>query len=546
MRPLITIKNTTNRTTVWGTISVVLLLAGLASAAQPPKPRTNPRERGEAPYDTGRQMRDVDREHPAQQADLAVQGAAADIDSKLRVVLAEVNAGRTLRPEAIQVANESLREAKKSLANFTDQEKCQYYLLSTWTDYFAGQLRRAMLNAAKAVKTDPQNPDAQATHTAMALVNGEFRLVASTKKDRPRDTIFQQESPSQYSTGQSGEQGGILQFSPDSLQPGLLTRKVEPMQLSCLNGTIFPCDPQTTTLCVLFWKLPLQEQQEDLTWLRSGSRDRESEFDLRGRTTTTSQTGSYDSQSSEQMQAFANLFINSFGNSRVRFVAANVDSLQLRTRVMAALLENAWPWAQVMAAETANAAVGRLLQTSSSEPVLVITCPGGSVCYAGPVTGFLPLLLLRHFGTTGQMPAATESSAGIEEPAETGELPASQEITTPDKPGSETPADINSPALGRRVETAPPKPTASAVSPPATSDEQLYPQAEDWYQMALFHKKSAAKLPLLSYKKLVDYCRMILENYPQSPQAQKARQLLRELPEEYRKKYNVTNQEMGL
>ena len=75
--------------------------------------------------------------------------------------------------------------------------------------------------------------------------------------------------------------------------------------------------------------------------------------------------------------------------------------------------------------------------------------------------------------------------------------------------------------------------------------EKLYPQAENWYQMAQFHKKSG-RLPMLSYKKVVDYCRLIFEHHPESPQAEKARQLLREMPEKYQKRFNVTNEEMGL
>ncbi len=70
-------------------------------------------------------------------------------------------------------------------------------------------------------------------------------------------------------------------------------------------------------------------------------------------------------------------------------------------------------------------------------------------------------------------------------------------------------------------------------------------QAERLYQMAVTSSKIARK-PMMTYKKMVDYCRQIIQSYPNSIQAEKSRQLLREMPRRDRKMYKVTNEEMGI
>lgn len=69
-------------------------------------------------------------------------------------------------------------------------------------------------------------------------------------------------------------------------------------------------------------------------------------------------------------------------------------------------------------------------------------------------------------------------------------------------------------------------------------------QAERLFEMALTNRKMA-RLPGMTYKQMVDYCRQIIEKYPDSPQAPKARRMLGEVPERYWKRYNITEQEVN-
>ncbi len=70
-------------------------------------------------------------------------------------------------------------------------------------------------------------------------------------------------------------------------------------------------------------------------------------------------------------------------------------------------------------------------------------------------------------------------------------------------------------------------------------------EASRLYQWAETEFKIARK-PLMSYKRCVDFCRQIIQRWPDSAEAAKARVLLRRIPERYRKQYNITDEEMGI
>lgn len=70
-------------------------------------------------------------------------------------------------------------------------------------------------------------------------------------------------------------------------------------------------------------------------------------------------------------------------------------------------------------------------------------------------------------------------------------------------------------------------------------------QAQKLFEWALAQRKMA-RLPGMSYDKMVDACREIIEKWPNSVYAFKARRMLRDIPERYRKLYRITGEEMGL
>jgi len=70
--------------------------------------------------------------------------------------------------------------------------------------------------------------------------------------------------------------------------------------------------------------------------------------------------------------------------------------------------------------------------------------------------------------------------------------------------------------------------------------------AEKLFEMALFQRKEG-RLPGMSssYKLMVDYCRQIIQKYPDSEYAFKARRMLGDLPTRFRQQYKITDEEIN-
>jgi len=89
----------------------------------------------------------------------------------------------------------------------------------------------------------------------------------------------------------------------------------------------------------------------------------------------------------------------------------------------------------------------------------------------------------------------------------------------------------------------PRSPESSITESPARANQQQTqqnrprPSAEELYQTALLHKEPGDSVHR-DFRLVVAYCRQILEEYPESPQAEKARELLQEVPERYQKQYD--------
>ena len=69
-------------------------------------------------------------------------------------------------------------------------------------------------------------------------------------------------------------------------------------------------------------------------------------------------------------------------------------------------------------------------------------------------------------------------------------------------------------------------------------------QAERLFEMALTQRKMA-RLPGIGYKQMVDYCREIIDKYPSSNEAPKARRMLGEVPKQYWQQYDITEEEIS-
>ena len=69
--------------------------------------------------------------------------------------------------------------------------------------------------------------------------------------------------------------------------------------------------------------------------------------------------------------------------------------------------------------------------------------------------------------------------------------------------------------------------------------------AEKLFNVALQHRKMG-RLQGIGLKTMVDCCRQIIERYPGSVYAFKAKRMLADIPERFRSRYNITEEEIDL
>lgn len=69
--------------------------------------------------------------------------------------------------------------------------------------------------------------------------------------------------------------------------------------------------------------------------------------------------------------------------------------------------------------------------------------------------------------------------------------------------------------------------------------------AERLFEFAINQRKMA-RLPGVGYKAMVDTCRQIINKYPESVYAFKAKRMLNEVPEQLRARYKITDEEINL
>jgi hypothetical protein len=74
-------------------------------------------------------------------------------------------------------------------------------------------------------------------------------------------------------------------------------------------------------------------------------------------------------------------------------------------------------------------------------------------------------------------------------------------------------------------------------------DEQI--EAERLLEWAIQTRKMG-RLPAVSYQQTVDACRGIIKKFPGSEYEFKAKRILADIPEQYRKEYKITDEEINL
>lgn len=487
-----------------------------------------------------------------QTPDPKISETATKIQQSLDVILPEVN--KDIKPTAGMIAGgqKTLEESKRYFSQMDDKQKSQYCLLQSWTAYYADEIEVAHLNAAKACKLDATNGDAWVSQVAMALLAGKKPMMPRAPKPvrtpRNRQNQGGMESPEMVRgvpEGAAQIQKGKLDFDLNLFLADAVGKKISPLQLHCLNGTTLDYQSGSESLCMLFWrkfesKAAMIHNDPNGT-ARTAPQPVPTEPMFEGEMMgATNQTLEGTLQG-----AFGKLFQAGLSSGRVKFAAVNLDSSTNKKEIKEEMIKQPQPWAQVVVADQTEGLFSEFSSIPPGRPVLMMADTTGTIRYAGPATGFIaPMLLERivsgNAASAGVMKEKTESVTTPVTPADSNSLAAVD--------SNSLPADSNS--LAQAVQAPAVQRPAQQVGQPQSQYKEL--SEEDAFEAdklvkaasSLFMK--AAGKHVITYKRGVELCRQVMKDYPGSEYADKARQLLRQVPENQRSRYGITDQELGL
>ena len=221
------------------------------------------------------------------------------------------------------------------------------------------------------------------------------------------------------------------------------------------------------------------------------------------------------------MRAYSDLFGSKFTDSSVKFVAVNLDGPEHKSAVMKRLLKSPWPMAQVMGKDPESGGgeilSGQLEDINKSKQALIITEKNGTIKYAGPAKGFIPVIVLDSLSLADSGVESPVPSRSEPEEKKTTQVEPEEKLQRPGPPGRKKASE---------------------------ELEYIDPQASKLLENAKAFMKIGTRFT--TPKQGIELCRRIIREYPDTTYARQARELLRGLPERHQKRYKITDEEMGL
>jgi len=473
------------------------------------------------------------------------------IQQMLDQILPQVNQERKPSQSNMSACQKTLDESKRHFLGMDDKQKAQYCLLQSWVAYYSDDTNNAHLNAAKACKLDATSGDAWITQVAMSLLADKRPMLprpprpARVQRNRPGQAGM--ESPETAHGVQDSAaqiQKGKLDFDLNLFLPEAVGKKIEPLQLNCLNGTTLSYQPGNEALCVLFWR---EFESKTKTTAAGGDPNRAARVSPQPMAAGPMMEGEMMGATTSEatpIAAFGKLFQAGFLSGRMKFLAVNLDSAANKQAVVDGMIERPQPWAQVMMAGQAEGLFSDFSSIPAGRPILMMTDMSGTVRYAGPATGIIAPMLLNKIASAADFAPSEATQEQIE--------PSSIPTDANSVPHIE-PMDGNSlPQTGPVAQ--PPQPIQRPTRQPTVPQQGQYKELSEEDKIQAERKLQAAKdlfMPLgrkmgMTYKRGVEICRGIMREYPGSEYAEQARQLLRQVPENQRSRYGITDQELGL
>jgi tetratricopeptide (TPR) repeat protein len=481
-------------------------------------------------------------------------------------------ASRNQRPEetAIEKARQLLDENKRNGWAFDEAQRGEYMLLQAWVGYYEDNLEEAVRWSMKAAKTDPANGDAWISQGVFCMLNGKRPMVPRIKKSksdregtsrRPRKNDSDSFSPFETNTASTKPYGeeGVLEFDMSLLRSEMLKKRFTRFEYQSVDGAEIEYVPGEDTACMLFW----QSEEVRVADSNGVSDSDEPSFDVAmmyGGGSSRQQVD-YDI---EGQREYMELVSEAFGENEPIIILQINTNKQERDSESGGDAEVKEAAPLVIAAEPTSGAE-EYAGLRADKPFAVIVDKEGIVRYSGQAAGFMPAFVLTDLtgvpidlekeeemvtSETGNGKKSSRKSkqdvpfhflmSGYEIPVPEEEEPAPGH--DPNKPVEAPVAEPNAPAEEKPL----PKPASKARDPQDFPTQSLENQirAEKLLQSAQMHIEESRKLPMKNPKQGIEDARKVIQQFPNTVHAEKARDLLRRVPNKWKTQHNITDEEL--
>jgi len=478
----------------------------------------------------------------ADAVDTAAKAAevASSIQQGLDPILTAVNEQK--RPTKAELAawQKWLMDSRRYVQKMEPAQQSQYFLFDAWVSYFNGNVEMAHKNAVLAWNKDQTSSDALLTQITMSLVMNKKPML-------PRPPKPQKANHNQDSAVPGGMPGGMpmdlgtqdftqmmqqgkLTFDYKMLLLGAVGKKLDSQNLDCFNGTTLSYQSGQEAICILAWRNYEPNEVVSEPDTSDGPSAMPMMPGMPGMPGMGEQ-GQTNTESGGATEAFAKLFqqglAGGLAGGQVKFVGLNLDLAEHKKDIIDYLIKTPSPWAQVMAVEQKQKLPAEVNKVRPGMIILLMADKSGTIRYAGPATGFIAPMLLGGL-TSVKIENNSNASSGNSAPA----------------------ADVNSQPEPAAKPVVPPVSAAPSVVAPTAQYKELSEEEQIRAEQLLGPTRDlfmkTGKKHITTYKNGVEMCRKVMRDFPDTKYAEEARMLLRQVPENQRERYGITDQELGL
>lgn len=512
-------------------------------------------------YTTPTQRKVQSPQERKQQLEQEAGTAMTEVDATYKEVMAYVNSAQTPPDSNIRGFLKIVAKNRKYLPVLNDSQKATYDILSAWVYYFDNKPDKALKQAALGQKAVPQNQNIIKTRLALSVIYKDYASVIETLtgQNTNKSTALKTGKTDSQSYQQSTEDD--LQLDVNAVRIELLGKLFDSNPLPVdANLTSWKSAGQLT--CALLWKIDANEFDSftpvETVETNEPNNTLLNELNLSLPSSSEPLAALPPEQTPPlQYTEFSQLQSLFADDKKTLFVGLNLNDPAKKRNLENWLSKNPQSWPTFLLPEDQRQKMLSGLVGGSNKPLLLIIAPDSTIRYVGDANGFLPQMIIHNILANPQElvepnepnhPALTaESNQPVVESPKPAPLP-----LQPNSPLQTLTPDVNETAINtQQPQTQPQTTTNTASAPVKQKVDEDFSAADDYQAETLLSNartflKIGNRLPSHEYRNPIEWCRKVMKDYPNTKYAQEAQMLLRNVPEEHRQQYNLTNEELGL